>query len=42
MKGFDYSTKYATLVANKKNTSYFIPVLKLFLFTFIIDDIITI
>jgi len=43
MKGFDYSTKYATLVANlKKIACYFIPVLKLLLFTFIVDEIITI
>jgi hypothetical protein len=43
MKGFDYSMKYATLVANKKLiTCYFIPVLKLLLFTFIVDEIITI
>ena len=44
MKGFDYSTKYATLVAkkNKKITCYCIPFLKLLLFTFIVDEIITI
>ena len=41
MKGFDYSTKYPTLVANKKKY-YCIPVLKLLLFTFIVDEIITI
>ena len=45
MKGFDYSTKYCTLVVNKKKNCmlcfvcYFVPVVMLFLFTFIVDEI---
>jgi hypothetical protein len=48
MKGLDYSTNYSTLVVNiKKNymlcfACYFVPVVLLLLFTFIVDEIISI
>jgi hypothetical protein len=48
MKGFDYSMKYYTLVVNEKNNymlcfvCYFVHVVMLLLFTFIVDEIISI
>ena len=48
MNGFDYSTKYSTLVVNKLFNymlcfvCYFVPVVMLLLFTFIVNEIISI
>jgi hypothetical protein len=48
MKGLDYSRNYSTLVVNIKKiymlcfACYFVPVVLLLLFTFIVDEIISI